>query len=274
MKNTVLLTFILLLFLFLTACSESDSTSPVEETGTPELASEPDFTFTIPNDFTVYDSVQVEYNGSTVYGYPLGQFIEFTKDYDERDSYMYQIVSGDDDPNGPYTPRTKGYSDLTFSQFDSGYLLKNNSRRTYFPDDSVESAFNVKYAYYFKAYYKVDIKKADNTMYHFEIGAFDLSEVNYYSTNGDTLSKEGFSLANLIPSFVTKNPQDFDYQFVADDGWVNSDSNNLFSWDAVQNGYMLPGYSHRAIFPNATTMTEDFKPVKGLIRIELVEKQR
>lgn len=280
-KLLVLFLGLLLMASFITGCSEKDddNTGPDDpESLAPELATTPDLEYQIPSDLTSFTSEDVDYNGVIETGYALPQFISMSEvnefiglddeDGDARTLFAVQEISSDDDGN--WTPRSQGVGDLTWQQYETGFLLPNNSHRTFFPSADIVGTFNCKYATYLNLYRKIDVELAGNIV-TYELGAFTPASVTYTDDDGETQTYEAISLDNIITDFATdgEDLENYDYEFIAVDGWVNSDSGNLFTWEVIQNSIWIPE-KEKAVFLNADN-EEIFKSVKKVMKIRVVE---
>ncbi|MCD6177594.1 MAG: hypothetical protein J7K29_07135 [Candidatus Cloacimonetes bacterium] len=268
---------VIILFTFI-ACSDGPSGNENENPIPPAFAEVLDIEFTIPDSIELinYTSEQVNYNGLMVTGYSLDQFVDMDSvnayidedEFDGRKLFAIEIVSSDEDGN--WTPRDNGYYDLSWEDFITGYLLPDEKGRTYFADENIPSGHKVKWAYYLRLYRKINVV-LDANIIIFETGAFTPHEITY-TKDEETYTVNAIKLENFISDYVTQNPQNFQYLFTAADGWVNDDSNNIFSWDTIQNGYWLPE-QNKAVFLD-TNFDTIFKSVKIVEKIDLVEIQR
>lgn len=254
--------FIIVMFAF--GCSEKDSTGNDGNDPTPPaLAQTPDLEMAFPDsaDLFIFAGEDVVYEGETVTGYNLVQFLDFDRSGVDELEYTYEIVSDDG-----YTPRQGGNPDLSFAQFETGYLLPSEKFRTFFPDEAIASAYNVKYALQINLYRTVVVVDADGTEITFQTGAFETETVHHQSSNGSWYDDPGFAMENFISEFVTEEPVDFDYYFTASDEYSVS-----FTWEDIQTSWWLPD-QNKVVFLNADG-TEYHSSFKYLIRIELVEIQ-
>ncbi len=274
MKKIAIITFLLLGIFILTACSEKDSNGPDGNEATPPVMAENyDLEFIIPAELDAFTSEDIDYNGVITSGYSLDQFISQSitdslvnvDTFDSRKLFAVQILSSDEDGN--WTPRDRGLADLTWNDFVSGYLLPDESGRTYFPETSIAGTYNVKYATYLQLYRKIDVI-LDGTVTLFETGAFPTQEITYIK-NDETLTELGFPLEYLISDFVTDNQDNYTYKLIAADNFENSDTGNVFSWEDIQCGYWLTE-KDRAIFANPDS-TLKWKSVKYVEEIQLTE---
>ena len=268
---------VIILFTF-TACDDGPSGNENENPIPPSFAEVLDIEFTIPDstELVNYTSEPVDYNDLIVTGYSLDQFVDMDSvnayidedGFDGRKLFAIEIVSSDEDGN--WTPRDNGYYDLSWDDFMTGYLLPDEKGRTYFADENIPSGYNVKWAYYLRLYRKIDVV-LDANIIIFETGVFTPHEITY-TKDEETYTVNAIKLENFISDYVTQDPQNFQYFFTAADGWVNDDSNNIFSWDTIQNGYWLPE-QNKAVFLD-TNFDTIFKSVKVVEKIDLVEIQR
>lgn len=280
-KLLVLLLGLLLLTSLITGCSEKDddSTGPDgPESSAPELATIPDLEFQIPADLTPFTSEDVDYNGTTETGYALPQFISMSEvnefvglddeDGDARNLFAIQEISSDEDGN--WTPRSMGVGDLTWQQFETGFLLPNNSHRTFFPDEAIVGTFNCKYATFLNLFRKIDLELAGNIV-TYELGAFTPASVTYTDDDGELNTFDAISLSNIITDYTTEGEEleNYNFEFIAVDGWVNNDSGNIFTWEVIQNSIWIPE-KEKAVFLNADN-EEIFKSVKKVQKVRVFE---
>lgn len=265
-KSFISLVVILTGLLFV-GCSESDGniTDPTGNEGTlPELATIPDFIFTVPTNLTDFDSVEVDYNGESVWGFPLEQFISFEgRGVLKAEKYLYEMVSSDEDGN--WSPRNQEYTDLNYSQFSTGYLLPTEKGRTFFPDESIETGYDTKYAQYFKLYHKIDVERLDGTIVSFETGALTSEEITYYD-EGESETDTGISFTQFITDYITKTPENFNYEFTADD-----DFSETKTWIESETAYWMPENKERIIFFDSEL--NKLGSVKYLIKIKLLSNE-
>jgi len=154
-----LLVIMSVLLLMLVACSENDNDNDGDNYPAPELATTADVVISIPDSIEIanYVGIEIDYNGTMVTGYFLGQFVTINKDFNESLEYAIEIVASDD-----YSPRTGGNPDLSIGDFVSGYLLPSEKYRTFFPDEMIETAYDVKYADHLNLYRAVTITEDIN----------------------------------------------------------------------------------------------------------------
>ena len=254
----VMIFFMLILF---TACSEKDSTGNEGETPEPPvLAQTPDEVIAFPDSASLvnYEMTQVEYEDEMVDAYGLDQFAEVDRDFIHEIEYDYEIVADDD-----YSPRPGGNPELTWEQFQTGYLLPTKKFRTFFPSDDIDTAYNVKWAKDLNLYRTVVVVDAEGTHIPFQIGSIDTVDVYHQAGNGNFYTDPGFELSELISEYVTENPEDLEYHFTASD-----DNTAVFTWEEIQAAYWLTT-QNKAVFLNDDG-TEFHSSFKHLIKIELM----
>jgi hypothetical protein len=261
MKKTALIFGIISLMIISFGCSEKDNTgndNPIPDP--PVLAQEPDIVMTFPPaaELVNFESTLVEYGGEMVTAYSLPQFLDFDRAGVDELEYTYEIVSDDG-----YSPRQGGNPDLFFQQFETGYLLPDNSFRSFFPSDDIANAYNVKWAETINLYRTIVVVDAEGTEITVQLGAFELVDVYHQAGNGQFYTDPGFSLTNLISDYVTANPENYEYHLSASD-----DYSLIFSWQDIQAAWWLPE-QNKAVFLNEDG-TEFHSSFKYLIRAELV----
>ena len=265
---------LLLIIIFLTfGCSEKISSTPSNDgPNLPPMAEQYDLQFIIPDTLIDFQQENVDYNGQSVIAYSLPQFVseDSVNSYsnitsiDSRILYAVQTVSSDEDQN--WSPRKKGYYDLSWDDFKNGFYLPDQSQRLYFPNENILGVYNVKYAKYIRLYRKVDVVKDENITI-FETEAFDSEPIIYYKDDVE-YNEEGYTIKNFISKYITETPSEYKYQFFAADGCVNSDTNNMFTWDDLQNSYWLTS-KNEAIFLDDAMHTK-CESVKYLKKIKLI----
>jgi hypothetical protein len=251
--------FIFVMFAF--GCSEKDNTGIDNDNPTPpELAQIPDLEMAFPDsaDLVNFISEDVNYEGVMVTGYNLVQFLDFNRAGVDELEYTYEIVADDG-----YSPRQGGNPDLTFAQFQTGYLLPTEKFRTYFPDAAIATAYNVKYALKINLYRTIVVVDDDGNEISFQTGAFETEDVYHQAGNGQFYTDPGFSLINLISDYVMENPQNYDFHFTASDDYTAT-----YTWDDLQTAWWLPE-QNKAVFLNPDG-TELYSSFKYLIRVELL----
>jgi hypothetical protein len=262
-RNLVFLFSAFIIVMFAFGCSEKDSTSNDNDDPTPpELAQTPDLAIAFPDsaDLVNFVGEDVDYEGETVTGYNLVQFLDFDRSGVDELEYTYEITADDG-----YSPRQGGNPDLTFAQFETGYLLPTKSFRTFFPSEEIADAYNVKYAEIINCYRTIIVVDADGSEITFQTGAYETEEITYtQSSSGEPYTGPGFELVNIISDYVTENPENYEYYFTASD-----DYEVTYTWDEIQSGWWLTE-KNKAVFFDANGV-EIAGSFKYLIRVELVE---
>lgn len=270
MKKHLLIGLALLLLL-LSACSEKDdntSTNP-NTPNPPAMATTADSVVTMPAEDTVFaDSLifNVDYNGESTQAVSLTNFVtkemtdalvDNTNDDETQKLFAYHLIASDN-----FTPRDRGYADLTWEKFKTGVLLPQKSFRSYFASDSIETAFDVKHLLTVKMYRAVQVIKADGSMALFEMNTLTPHQVANY----DSLMENAVKLQDFISEFVTATPAEYDYIFSDNTGYTKT-----FTWEQVQDGYWLMD-SKKTIFPSYPDMPNSQKKFKKLMSITLTPK--
>lgn len=267
MKKTLFLCVAVLLLL-LTACSEKDdnTTSPNNPTP-PAMATVSDNDITMPAENTVFpDSILVNttYNDVAVQAVPLSYFVPKattdllvgnTSDDETQYLFAYHLVASDG-----FNPRDRGYNDLTWDKLKTGYLLPNNSFRSYFASDSIETAFDVKNLKTIKMYRAVQVIKVDRSKVLFEINTLP----TYQVANHDSVMEAAVKLQDFITEYITTTPANYAYELSDNTGYVKT-----FTWAQIQDGYWLKE-SKRTIFPSFSDLPNNMKKFKKLMSITLV----
>jgi len=235
MKKLFITTLAILFLLLFFACSEKDE-GPAgnnDQPDPPEPAQTANFEFTFPDDTELADYVSeiIVYNDNDVTAYSLDQFVDLdNKDIDEHYLYAFQVFASDG-----FSARDKGYSDLNWDEFQTGYYLPSiNDGRVYFPDESIPSAFNVKEAETISLYRKIDVILAGTTVM-FEIGGLTTESVSY-NDNDELVTYDGISMPQFISDYITENPENYEYLFIPYDDYGEM----VYQWQDIQNAYWIP----------------------------------
>jgi hypothetical protein len=259
-----------LLFLFIMfGCSEKDDNTTSPNTPQPPaMATVADSVFSFPAEDTSFpvDIIQqVTYNGESANAIPLSYFItksmadqlvESTTDDETRKLFAYQIVASDG-----FNPRNRGYADMVWDTLNTGYLLPNNTFRTYFPSDVVPTAFDVKNAATIKMFRAVQVVKADGSVVLFEMNGLQ----EYQTANYDSLNEAAVKLKDFITTYITTTPASYKYELVDNtETYVKE-----YTWDQIQDGYWLKE-TKRTIFPSYPDMPNSSRKFKKLMKIRLV----
>ncbi len=261
LKKLLLIVTTLVVMILFTACSEKDSTSNNGDTlEPPVLAQTPDEVIAFPDSAALvnYEMTQVEYEGEMVDAYGLAQFAEVDRDFIEEIEFDYEIVADDG-----YSPRPGGNPELTWEQFQTGYLLPTKKFRTFFPSDDIDTAYNVKWAKDLNLYRTVVVVDVEGTHIPFQIGSIDTVGVYHQAGNGNFYTDPGFELSEFISEYVTENPEDFEYHLTASNA-----ETEIFNWEDIQAAYWLTT-QNKAVFLNDDG-TEFHSSFKHLIKIELM----
>jgi len=259
-KLTFLLSAIIVV-MFAFGCSEKDSTGNDDPTGIPpELSEIPELIIAIPDSANLvnYTSELVDYDGEDVIAYSLTQFLDLDRDYTTELEYSYELVSDDG-----YSPREGGNPELTWIQFETGYLLPTEKYRTFFPSDDIETAYDVKYASNINLYRTITVVSADGTQIPFQTGAIDTTGVYHQAGNGEFYTDPGFELAEFISEYVTGSPEEHEYHFTN-----SEDETEIITWENIQAAYWLTT-RNKAVFINDEG-EEIRSSFKHLIKIELI----
>jgi hypothetical protein len=140
-----------------------------------------------------------------IYGYILEQFVtqeavlqitDPTADSgtDFRALYAYEIVA--DDGWSPRQSSNAGY-DLNWGTLRTGYIVPDDSRRTWFDNDYLPGAFRVKNSEALRLYRKVDVEVTAGPLYSFELGALPMHCVPNW--NGE--NEDAIKLSDLLAAF-------------------------------------------------------------------------
>ena len=68
-----------------------------------------------------------------------------------------------------------------------------------------------------------------------------------YFINDEEFNDYGYTIKNFISNYVTETPENYNYQFITANNSINDDSENIFSWETLQNSYWLTE-KNKAIF--------------------------
>jgi len=270
-KFTKFLLMGIIILFSVVACDNNPSENENDDPTQPALAEVVDIEFTIPDSTELlnFTSEQIDYNGLMVTGFSLDQFVNMDSvnlyidedGFDGRKLFAVEIASSDG-----YTPREHDYYDLTWEDFASGFLLPSEKGRTFFPDDNIESGYNVKWTHHLRLYRKIDVV-LDGTSTIFETEAFSTDGIFHQAGNGNFYTDPGFSLTNLISDYIIENPDNYEYRFTSAD----DDDEVIFTWDDIQAGFWL-ATQNKAVFLNDDG-TEFHSSFKKLLQIDLVEIQ-
>lgn len=269
MKKTQFWVLLLIGLFLLTACSEKDDDTTPVTANPPAMSSLPVQVYTMPAESTAFDPgllVDVQYNNATEQAVSLTHFItkamtdllEGASSSDTTETqnlFSYHLIASDG-----FTPRDRSYADLTWEQFKTGYLLPNNSFRSYFPSDAIQTAFDVKHLQTIKIYRSVVVVKPNNENVLWEMSTLDSTTVNNYDGNPET----AYSLKDMISTYITDNPAGYKYIFTANDGYQVE-----YTWQEMQDCKWLKN-TKRTIFPNYQDMPNSRKKFKKLWKITLL----
>lgn len=266
MKKVQTILMVLLVFLFL-ACSENDDnpTSDNNDAQPPDLSEIADVEFTFPEDLSSFEVTQIDFEGVQEEAISLDQFIDLdNKEISDEETFLYQIFSTDEDGN--FSARNKNYSDLTWSEFISGYFLPNvDEGKSYFPTfvENGIGAYNVKYAHYIRLYRKIDLILDGQTTY-FEVGALSAEPISYTHSE-EIVETDGISMIQFVSEYITAHPENYEYVFTATDDYTV----DPYSWDTMQSAFWVPE-KDRVVFIDAQG-NETETNFKHLYSIELSE---
>ncbi|MFC1898180.1 hypothetical protein ACFLYJ_01270 [Candidatus Cloacimonadota bacterium] len=252
----------LILLIFVFGCSEKDTTGNDDNPASPpELAEVPELTFAFPDsaDLVNFVSEDVVFEGETVIGYNLVQFLDFDRVGVPELEYTYEIVSDDG-----YTPRIGGNADLAWSDFETGYLLPTEKFRTFFPSDDIFTAYDVKWAIHVNLYRTMIVVDEDGNEISFQPGAYETEDVYHQAGNGNFYTDPGFKLERFVSDYITDDQDEYEYHFTASD-----DNTVTFTWEDIEEAWWLTT-QNKAVFLNEDG-TEFLSSFKYLVRIELIE---
>ena len=260
LKKLLILLIILSMLIVFTACSENDTTGNDDLPQPPALALIPELVFAVPDSTDLVNFIleQIEFDGEMVDAYSLVQFLNFEREYVPELEYTFEIVSEDG-----YTPREGDNPDLSWTEFETGFLLPTESFRTYFPSDDIFTAYDVKYATDINLYRTVVVVDADGVFVTFQTGAIETEDIYHQAGNGNFYTDPGFELAEFISEHVTDSPENYEFYFTAADN-----ETAVFSWEDIQAAYWLTT-QNKAVFLNEDG-TEFHDSFKKLIKIELM----
>ena len=267
MKKLLTILMVLFAFLFMVGCSENDDNPTGDDTDAqpPEMAEVADVEFVFPTDVTAYNVTQIDFEGTQEDAISLDQFIDLDgKEYMDEETYLYQIFSTDEDGN--FSARNKNYDDLNWQDFIAGYYLPNvDEGKSYFPAfvENQINAYNVKYAHYIRLYRKIDVIMDGETTY-FEVNSLTNEPISY--THSDELVEtDGVTMTQFISEYVTENPENYEYVFMATDDYTV----DPYPWSSMQTAYWVPE-KDRVVFIDAEGNEIDTN-FKHLYSIELSE---
>ncbi len=254
---------LLLVAVVFTGCSEKDDSTGPDDNNVdpPALSQTVDVVMAIPDSASLvnYTFETVNYEGVDMIGYPLAQFMQNVREYDEKLEYTYEIVSEDG-----YSPRVGANPELTYAQFSTGYLLSTNKFRTFFPNDDITTAYDVKWTDHINFYRTITVINLDAEHINFQTGAIETEDVFHQAGDSNFYTDPGFKLTNFISEYITEMPADYSYFFTNSEGLTES-----YSWEEIEAGYWMPE-QNKAIFIDADGI-EILTRFKHLISIELVQ---
>jgi hypothetical protein len=241
------------LLLFISSC---DDRSAPPEYDPPEWAVHPDHEITIPDSLEgFYNPVEISYDDEIVTAYPL---LDFVTDY-LYDGYTYELMSTDADGN--FSPRIKGYPDLVWDEFSTGYYIPEKQHRAYFPDESIPSTYDVKNLGYINMYRKVNVvKQADITLFH--INVLPSLQILYHDDQGSH-EAEVIELRYLISDYITPNKEDYEYLFEYFAGGTD-----LLSWQQLNRAYWIKNSEALIFLDDTNTVTDT---AESLLNVYLSE---
>ncbi|MDD4155992.1 MAG: hypothetical protein PHY08_05405 [Candidatus Cloacimonetes bacterium] len=263
----LLLLSFLLFSLVLTACSEKDDNDPIIPTDQvpPQRASVPNYSFIMPDVSEIVTDTTIIYKDNEVQATSLENFIDkvitdslANTDKESRRLFTYELISEDG-----FSPRTRNENDLTWDTFKTGFLLPNEDFRSYF--DMPISTYNVKFLNEIAAYRTIIIEKADGEEVLFQLKSSSLTPTEI--PNYDEELEQAISLSAFITEYVTANPQNYNYEFIALDDYAK-----VYDWNLMQAGYWLIS-SERTTFPSIADedMENSMRKFKGLMKIRLID---
>ncbi|MDD2650393.1 MAG: hypothetical protein PHF36_04570 [Candidatus Cloacimonetes bacterium] len=271
MKKHLLVIFAILMLLF-TACSEKDDKNPTGPTdpivgNPPAMALTADYVFEVPHsvdDIDAAEFVDIPYGDGTTRALPLTYFItkELTdeiinnnRDDETQGLFAYHLKSTDG-----MTSRKNGDPDMFWADFKEGYLLPDESHRSFFESDAIENVFNVKFLGQIELFRSVQVVKPNGELVLFEMNALETEEIADYYDEMD----QGIKLKDFITEYITDQPQNYIYKLVANDGY-----DVAYTWELIEDGYWLKN-AMTTIFPTfGEDMTGAQKKFKKLMQIKL-----
>jgi hypothetical protein len=256
----VLLPLLLVTFCLVACSDDDDDNTPTSNVTTAPMATVPDTTIVIPTDLSTFTQTTVAYDGADQVAYSLAQFIPnmnaitgVEDDYDARTLYAFNIAS---DSRG-FSPRDKGYVDLTWDQLTSGYYLPQVSGgRTYFPSDEIPTAFDVKNAPRIEMYRRVDIIK-DATSTLIELDALATASLSYVDSHGDSLTVDACNLGTILSDYISGTTDSL--TFTPIDNYSYSTD-----WSQAQKSYLIPATGKAVVLDADNHQVKSIKYLKSI----------
>lgn len=257
MKKILSLFVCLGLIISFSGCFDDDDSSPPAD-------SPGDNTDPLAN----YTSEDILYDGETIKGYPLLQFVsestvnnhfgdpEWDEDsgntgpVDCRKLFAYRVIASDN--WNPYDD--KGADDMSWDDFKSGYLLeKIYDAKVYFPSEEIFKMYDVKNAQDINTYRRIDILKdvdgseGGPTAIIFQLSAFSTEELEYWNSKQlEVITGKGISIDQLFSEYViaAADKGNYDYKFILADGFVGDGTggkllDNTCTWEELQQAYYI-----------------------------------
>jgi len=200
-----------------------------------------------------------------VYGYNLEQFVSKNVVYacvdcdapdstDLRGIFAYEIVSGADG----FSPRQSSYAgyDLPWNIFKTGYLMPDDSFRTWFDNPSLPSAFKVRNTGLFRLYRKIDVNNGDYPSKMVELMGLPIQNID----NWDGETEMAIKLSDLLQGIAAYDS----VSIICYDGYGTG---KYYHPEAINDGYYLLN-TERTIFPTAT-LPNNQKRMKVVSHIEV-----
>lgn len=207
MKKYLVLLVALAMMLGFTACSDKDNGTQLDILG-----------YSLDQFITIEDAIQITNPADT-------------ENTDYRSLYAYEIVGSDG-----WSPRgsvNAGY-DLLWNTFKTGYLVPSDTRRTWFPGDTIPGAFRVKNADKIRVYRQIKVGGTADESVPQELGALTTHTIINWS--GD--SEEAIKLSDLLQGYdgystVTLSAVDgysktYDAQMIADGYYLLTSERTTF----------------------------------------------
>jgi hypothetical protein len=264
----------LVVFFFLlcfVSCAEREK-EKITETTPPPMSNIPFAVITMPAEGTEFDPewvTQIPYGVSQTLteAIPLTYFIDksitdavptSSGHHETRMLFAYNQKATDG-----FSPRSRGVPDLTFDVFSGGYLLPNESFRSYFPDLDVNT-YNTRNIREIELYRAITVVKINGDEVLFEISRLPTHNV----PNRDGVIEPAIKLTDLITDFVTLTPERYEYEFLAVDG-----NPQIYEWSEMARGYFSIS-SDRTTFVNVPEqdMGNNRRFYRNVVKITLLEK--
>jgi len=198
---------------------------------------------------------------SKIFAYNLEQFVSVdsiivlinendqAEDVPFRNMFSIHVLASDG-----WSWRSKGLRDLSWKEFQKGYIIPEDKGRLYFTDyvNQGVNTYNVKYAQTIDIFRAIEVVKPNGNSAIYELNALNTESINNY----DGQTEMAIKLQNLIPENEITSIDSI--QFIAADEYSKT-----YSPEEFNDCYWL-FETQRTIFPNFPDMPNSKKKFKFL----------